>query len=167
MAQAARKSPFCLASALGQKVRRLALSQDGSTMMIFALLAVPVVGMVGVSVDLSRSSNAKSDLRAALDASLLSAAREGEDGFAAVADTYFDTNTADLAAHAPAASFSADEQSGSIVYTGEVTASVKTTFASLLGISAMPVRLTASVTMPQDTGNSCICLLYTSPSPRD
>lgn len=128
-------------------------------MMVFALLAVPVVGMVGFSVDLTRSSNAKSELRSALDASLLSAAHDGTDGFSTAANTYFASNTADMSAHNAAATFSVSETSKAVVYSGSASAQVRTTFASLLGVSRIPLNMNASVTMPKQTADNCIWVL--------
>ena len=76
-------------SRLARPLGALARSKRGGTTMLFALLAIPVFGMVGFSVDMVRSSNAKSALRAALDASLLSAAQEGTSSFQTTANAYF------------------------------------------------------------------------------
>ena len=75
-----------LSGSLGRAAGTLARSKQGGTTMLFALLAIPVIGMVGFSVDMVRSSNAKSALRAALDASLLSAAQEGTSSFQTTAN---------------------------------------------------------------------------------
>ena len=127
--------------------------------MLFALLAIPVIGMVGFSVDMVRSSNAKSALRAALDASLLSAAQEGTSSFQTTANAYFGSNVNQLAKLDPIANFSFAETRNEVVYKGTATANVGTTFAAILGINNIPVTLSASVTQPKDIGETCIWVL--------
>ena len=100
-----------LSGSLGRAAGTLARSKQGGTTMLFALLAIPVIGMVGFSVDMVRSSNAKSALRAALDASLLSAAQEGTSSFQTTANAYFGSNVNQLAKLDPIANFSFAETS--------------------------------------------------------
>lgn len=144
---------------VGSLSRRLLSSERGGTMMVFALLTIPVVGMVGFAVDFTRTSNARADLRAALDASLLSAAREGKDGFGAAANAYFASNSADLSMHDPAASFAVSETSDAVVFTGQASASIRSTFSALLGVNTLPVGFSGSVTLPKQSGNACIWVL--------
>ncbi len=145
--------------AAGPMVRTLRRCEAGGTMMVFALLTVPVVGLVGFSVDLTRSSNAKADIRSALDASLTSAALSGKDRFSEAAQTYFTSNTADLASHNPVAAFTITETSSSTIYRGTASAGVPTTFAALLGVNSIPLNMSASVTMPKASGEACIWVL--------
>lgn len=144
---------------LAWPLRLLSVSRHGGTTMVFALLAIPVVGMTGFSIDMIRSSNAKASLRAALDASLLSAAHEGADGFQAAANAYFGSNVNELSSLSPTASFSVSETNSAIVYTGTATANVGTTFAAVLGINNIPLALSASVSKPKEAGETCIWVL--------
>ena len=127
--------------------------------MVFGLLTVPVVGIVGMSVDMTRSSNAKSDLRAALDASLLSAAHDTGGDFNAAANAYFRTNTKDMAEHAPVATFSRQKTHDAIIYSATATAEIRTTFAAVLGVNRIPVSLSASASRPREIGETCIWVL--------
>lgn len=153
------KSVPSLSSVLSRSGRALAQCQAGGTMMIFALLTVPVVGMVGFSIDMVRTSNAKSALRATLDATLLSAAKAGEDDFLTAANAYFDSNLNELSKLEPSARFSTSKTSAGTVYKGTATAEVGTTFASVLGINSIPLSMTASVTEPREIGDTCIWVL--------
>lgn len=140
-------------------ISQLARNSSGGTTMLLALLAVPVIGMVGISIDMVRASNAKSALRAALDASLLSAAHEDTSNFSASADAYFGLNSGSLAELDPQARFVAAKEGRSMVYTGTASANVSTTFAAILGINTIPLSLSASVTRPADEGENCIYVL--------
>ncbi|WP_300380311.1 TadE/TadG family type IV pilus assembly protein [Henriciella sp.] len=159
MSHASRSWPGTTGHTIKTLAERLQRSRNGSTAMIFALLAVPVVGIVGFSVDMTRSSNAKADLRAALDASLLSAAHEKKDGFQQVAETYFTSNAADMSSHSPKAQFRVEETEKGLVYHGTATAEVSSTFSSLLGVGSFPLRMKASVTIPKKTGDNCIWVM--------
>jgi Flp pilus assembly protein TadG len=64
----ARKS---IASRLLDHLRNFAAGRDGNIAMMFALMSVPVVGMMGAAIDYSRANAVKADLQSALDATAL------------------------------------------------------------------------------------------------
>lgn len=57
--------------------RRIIKNEDGTTGVLFALLAVPIFAMVGFAVDYSRSLNAREAMQQSLDAAVLAAANAG------------------------------------------------------------------------------------------
>ncbi|MGD1888123.1 MAG: pilus assembly protein TadG-related protein [Cohaesibacteraceae bacterium] len=58
-----------------KKLRACTSDQRGAVAVIFGIVVIPVVGLVGASLDYSRAANVQTQLQGALDAALLSSAR--------------------------------------------------------------------------------------------
>lgn len=92
---------FQLFKSFGQHVRRLKSSREGSVLPIFAICAVFLIVIIGASVDISRTVNAREKLSYALDAAALSVAADlstsvmSDDEIKAALEDSFRANLAD------------------------------------------------------------------------
>ena len=58
-----------------QKLRACTSDQRGAVAVIFGIMAIPVMGLVGASLDYSRAANVQTQLQGAIDAAVLSTAQ--------------------------------------------------------------------------------------------
>lgn len=92
---------FQLFKSFGQHIRRLKSSREGSVLPIFAICAVFLIVIIGASVDISRTVNAREKLSYALDAAALSVAADlstsvmSDDEIKAALEDSFRANLAD------------------------------------------------------------------------
>ena len=119
---------------------------SGNMVVFFGLLILPLVGVVGVSVDLARASSAKTRLGFALDATALAvmnAAAIGEDDLEELAEKFFAANYQDFPFGTPTLA--------PPVLTGEnvtlrATAQVETTLMRLFNRTSLQVSAETQVT---------------------
>lgn len=119
-------------------LRALLTDRRGVTAVMFALLMIPLLGIVGVAVDASRGYLVKTRLSKSLDAAALAAGRVALDGDAeAVAQRYFEANfgpggeTVDIG-------FQLDPSRQFVTLTAQFQE--RTTFMRLLGQNVMNVN---------------------------
>jgi Flp pilus assembly protein TadG len=84
------------------RFRSFCSDRAGSFAPTFALLLVPVVGLIGAALDYSRAANERVMLQRALDTALLAAAQDGTSNWPAVAEGTFRSAYQPKAATPPA-----------------------------------------------------------------
>ncbi len=132
-----KRAPHCAA--------RFRSEQSGNISMIFAAMIVPVCAMIGMSVDLGRSLQTRTQIQGALDAAVLAGGRSYQvSGSAAEAQSTAESHFRDAlpeGVHTEAINAVVDEAS----YTIELSAraSVETTFLRILGENDITVSATS------------------------
>src|SRR5262245_28062568 len=130
-------------------------AERGNVAIIFALALLPIMTSVGAAVDYSRANADRTTIQMALDAGVLSRARDGTINCVAVATNVFTSNLASEHISAPTPSFTQPAQS---TYAGSVSANVATAFLGVAGIHT--IRVTAASTAQYaEADNSCILTL--------
>src|SRR5215469_7466664 len=56
---------------LAQLIKRFSRTTEGSVMMTFALMVIPIMAAIGAALDFSRASDVRASLQAALDSAVL------------------------------------------------------------------------------------------------
>ena len=118
-------------------------TQRGNVALNFVLVAIPIVGVIGGSVDSVLAVDAKANVQAALDTSVLAGAAKLSDGdqvAIASADDYYASNKTGLATST--ASFRVED---GIVH-GNATGSYKTGFLSVIGIPSIAISAYSAAT---------------------
>lgn len=118
-------------------------TQGGSVATNFALMAIPIIGIIGCSVDSIMAADAKANIQAALDSSVLAGATrliDGDQVTIKAASDHYKANTTGLAAST--ASFRV--QNG-IVY-GTATGSYKTGLLSAVGVKSIAIDADSAAT---------------------
>lgn len=110
---------------------------------------------IGITIDYSRASNIRVSLQAALDASLLAAAKKPEEEREDAAQSFFAMNSAAIQSYGPVASFSMSPDGE---FTGTASATVETIFTKLVSISELPVGAQSAVSVTE-AGSACIWVL--------
>lgn len=127
--------------------RRLWRNDSGFALLTVALLAVPLVGFIGIATDAARAYMVKSRLSSALDAAALAG------GWAFNADTrdaditqFFEANFPDGFLNATVTPLVPVIDPSARTVTVSATATVQTIFMGLLGFDTISVEATAQVT---------------------
>ncbi len=119
--------------------------RSGNIAMIFAFMIIPVVGIIGFSVDYGRALDTRTVLQTALDSAVLAAGRDyqvnGEASSAETAAAAYFMAAMDSEPGIEIVENTADPDNSTMKFTG--TAKVKTTFARLLGVDVLEVTATA------------------------
>jgi len=131
---------------------RFVRHSGGSVMPLFALAVIPVLGLIGASVDYSRAAAARSKLQASLDAALLAGVKDGSAGWSDVATAVFNADMTGMGLAAAIPSFTSDANGR---YSATVSASVSTMFLTVMSMSSINVAA-ASVALASTPENSCI-----------
>ncbi len=125
-------------------IKRFRDDRRGTTAIILALAFIPVLGIVGAAIDLTRAHIVKTRLQGAIDAAVLAAASSGEltkPQRIAKAESVFAANfPADELGNAGAPSITIDDD-GKIV--GTANADLGTSIMSALGFDSMDVSADA------------------------
>jgi Flp pilus assembly protein TadG len=145
---------------LRARARSFMHTRDASVMPVFAVALVPMLGMVGASLDYSRAGNVRAELQMALDTALLAGARDGTINWANLATTLFNANLRVSGASVSAPNFSLDANRA---YTGSVSASVPTQVLGVMGVSAIQVSVQARATVTSTTG-TYYCMMALNPT---
>ncbi|MEZ5923378.1 MAG: pilus assembly protein [Hyphomicrobiaceae bacterium] len=131
--------------ALQAAVARLGTDRSGNIGMIFAFMIIPVVGVIGFSVDYGRALEERTALQTALDSAVLAAGREyqvsGDPDSAETAASDFFTAAMEAHENVEVVHNVADPENAKMTFTGKVR--VRTTFARLLGVDEIEVSSTA------------------------
>ncbi len=126
--------------------------ERGNVAVIFAIMLVPIISVVGMSVDYSSAVNAKGKLQATLDAAALAAGRMlqtsgSSDQAEAAANKHFNA-TINPALKAALTIESIDPQNGKVVLSG--AADIPTNFMGLIGIDSIKVASASTVEFGAD-----------------
>jgi hypothetical protein len=135
-------------------------SNAGNASVIAAISAVPLFAATGVAVDYIRQGQALSTLQAAVDAaSLAGAAAEG--GYVAAAEKFFDANVDENKFLTVTRSCSA---SGTIEVRCDASATIRSTYTSLLGFDDLQIATTATAVGTPAKPLSSACIMTLAPS---
>ena len=146
----ATRAPRQFPGKVSNTVQAFTRDQSGAVAIIFSLAVVVVVGLVGGAVDYGRWTSAKSKQQHALDAAVLAAGRayqvsnQNVSSATAAADRYYQQMKSVLLAN-DVTTFQVVDNGKTVV--GITIAEVKTPFMSVLGISKMPLNLTAKAVL--------------------
>lgn len=125
-------------------VKRAMSDRRGTTAIVFALSAIPVIGIVGAAVDFARAVNVQSRMQYALDSAVLAAADTDDMTAARIAQQYFTANFANggaVGAGTIKTTFSRDP-SGNM--TGSATVDVPMTIMQVLNFDKVTVETSAT-----------------------
>jgi Flp pilus assembly protein TadG len=145
------RTVFYIKSALARFVRK----DDGSIAAIFSLALLPILLGVGAAMDFSRANGFRTSLQAALDTAILAGAKDGSGNWAQVAQRTF---SGALQVKYGTVSTPNFQQPSSATYTGSVSATVPTTFMSIVHLTSLAVSVSTAATAA-GPDNSCILTL--------
>ncbi len=121
--------------------------RSGNIGMLFAFMIIPVVGIIGFSVDYGRALDTRTTLQTSLDSAVLAAGRDyqvnGDASSAEIAAAEYFTAAMDGVPGVEIVENKADPASKTMKFTGKVK--VQTTFARLLGVDELEVTSTAEL----------------------
>ncbi|HVV94593.1 MAG TPA: pilus assembly protein TadG-related protein [Hyphomicrobiales bacterium] len=122
-------------------------NQQGAVAVIFALALVPMIIFMGVAVDYTRASDARTKMQAAIDATALAAARlpasESADDVSTKARSFFDGNLG-LSDAMVVDSFSATRDTSSGVVTVSANGHLKTSLLGAVDVSSIEFGATTT-----------------------
>ena len=124
-------------------IGKIASNKNGSIAIIFAMSAVPVLALIGCSLDYARAIAVKERIQIALDAAVLAARNEASASQIAAATNYFEGNAPRAHGATVSVSFLRAADGG---LSGTANAEVKTTFARIMNLKSIPVRAIATAT---------------------
>ncbi len=137
-------------------LRRLARDRSANTLALVAAAILPIVGLIGGGVDMSRAYLADSRLQQACDAGVLAARKKlgsgaivtGDvpDGVAAIGQRFFDVNYQDGIYDTKAREFTMYLEDDFAI-TGEASVDVPTTLMSVFGYQEIAVDVTCEANM--------------------
>jgi len=149
---------------LGRALNGFRNATGGQIAVIFALAAVPMVGITGAAVDYSRSHSAKTEMQNALDATALrlvpSAANLSASDLTASATSLFNANFNRPAAQNVQVTATYTSSSGVLALTGSAT--IPTTFAAVMGYRSVTLGA-ASYSSLAGTQAWPVCVMVTDP----
>jgi hypothetical protein len=130
---------------------------DGNLLPVFALTAVPLMGLVGTAVDYARASADRTKMQAALDSSVLAAARDGTSEWKSVAGNVFASAYRPVGGGAvPTPVFSGSNGQ----FSGSASSSTTTRISAILGRHQIPISVAATAnSIPGDSDTACILAL--------
>ena len=125
------------------KATRLLRDRTGNVSMIFALVAIPVLGMLGLAIDFGRETHIKDRMQAVLDAAVLSVVMD-QSGSANPNETASQNLQAEFQREgfSPMVSIVADRNAGTVSATASVR--MNTLFMGLLSQSSVVVEAKSS-----------------------
>jgi Flp pilus assembly protein TadG len=156
--------PAKFTMSLGRMVRplsRLAAlcrCHRGNVSIIFAIALIPLMTLIGLTVDYSRASLAKSKLQTALDSAVLAGVAQSSDQTAA-AQAVFTGNQSQSVYTLTSVSFVAGSD-GSL--TGTASAQVSTAFLGIIAVKSITLSVTATAKPTSQASNVCILLVAAS-----
>lgn len=116
-------------------------------MPLFALAAIPVVGLIGASVDYSRAAAMQTTLQAATDSTSLAMARTAAsltaDQLPAQGQVYFNALFVNTSAAAPTVSVTYTTTGGSQVVV-TANSSVSSVFMGVMGFTQLPIAASST-----------------------
>jgi Flp pilus assembly protein TadG len=143
-------------------MRKSISNTSGQLAIQLAIMALPILAVLGLAVDLSLTENRKRDLQSVLDAAVLSGVNASDSAFRTEAAQAFSANTSNFDI-APTATFAMREETDRYVFTGEASGRVATSFSSVVGISNLDVKVTSEVTVRKETSPPKGCIWVMAP----
>mgnify|MGYP000848169113 FL=1 len=156
------QSPIATFRRIKSRLTDIFEDRSGNIAIIAALGAIPLVLAIGIAIDYSRTSSAKSDLQEAVDAAVLAGARDGTSSWTTVAAKMLSSSVKTKDFTVASSSFTTDASGN---YVGTAAGSIKTTFASVVSVQSISIGATATVAVKAASDKACILLLNTSASP--
>ena len=143
-------------------IKRFLTNCEGGVAPMLALAALPMFGFVGAGVDFSRASSARTAMQAALDATALILARDGQQSgnaqLSEIGTSYFNANFSHPDVTISQVSISVASNSNGTTATLSARGSVKTEFMNILGFSLLNVAVNSSAIANAD-GLGCVLSL--------
>lgn len=137
---------------------RFARDTSGNLTVVFALTLVSIITGVGAAVDYSKANQARSSLQAALDAAVLAGAGDRTANWKTTAANTFNGNFVPKTGTTVGSPSFVDN--GDKTYSGNATASVQTSFMSLIGVKAIPISAKATAALAAvATGGKASCVI--------
>jgi len=132
---------------------------DGNAAIIFALVLLPILGIVGTAVDYSRASNVRSFLQNAADTAAIAALNKFETEDSVLLQLAKDTFNANLAqSHTSITSVPSIAQNGESV-TVTANTSLHTIAMGILNVPSMQVAVTSTAVKAPRVGPVCVLAL--------
>lgn len=125
-------------------IARLGQDRNGTAMILFGLMTVPLVGFAGAAVDMARWSNAAKTTKRAADAAVLAGVAALKSGKTnaeakAVAEKYYADNIAGrLTLKADNMTFSVNSEGTKVTASGD--AAIDTTLLKIIGVDSLPIK---------------------------
>lgn len=142
---------------ISRALRRGVRNASGNVSIVFALGLVPAAGLVGVAVDYSKASQLRTRMQATLDASVLAGVKEsGSTLQISKASSIFSAQIGNDWGTTPTASFSVDS-TGKL--SGTAQSSANTSFAGMLGVSSIAVKVSSAAITTGSSSKVCILLI--------
>ena len=117
-------------------------NHDGNVAVIFALVLVPIMGMIGAVVDYSRGAQAQARMRSALDAAALAAAGVPDADRTSVGQRYLASNLQAAEISGVTSSFTVNAEGALIA---KASGSINTYIAGVIGVTSMPISASVMV----------------------
>jgi Flp pilus assembly protein TadG len=136
-------------------LRNFVYAAQGSAAPLFAVAALPILGLIGGAIDYSRASAARAKLQTSLDTALLAGVKDGSASWNNVAAAVFSADAAAVSGTVATPNFSTD---GNGSYTASVSATVPTRFLTIFSMNSIAVAA-SSVALTSSPENSCILTL--------
>lgn len=124
-------------------LKRFAHDKKGTTAIVFALTALPVIGILGLAIDFARATSVNSRLQAALDAAVLAASDADAADQAGIAQRYFNANFQGGGAVRAGTIRTEFSVNGSGHLVGSASAEISTSLAQLLQFNSITVAADA------------------------
>jgi Flp pilus assembly protein TadG len=138
-------------------LRRFRSDRRGNVLIIFALVTIPLVGAVGISVDYAKASQLQTRMQQALDAAALAGVSESSSSLKiSKATSYFQSQISNDWGTTPTASFSVDD-AGKLM--GTAQAAAQGSFIGMFGQSSIAVNATTAAVTSGTTSKVCILLV--------
>lgn len=155
----------CDSQPIGKRLlwQRLRSDSRGNTLAMAAAAMVPIAGMIGSGLDMSRAYMAQAKLQNACDAGVLAGRREmlgtaWTTDAAGEAQRFFDFNFPSTTMNAQNLSFTITQDATDLAQVnGVASADIPTTVMSLFGNESIPINVTCNA--KQDYGNNDIMLV--------
>jgi len=130
-------------------------ASGGNVAVIFALAAIPLIGAIGVAIDLARANNVKSQMQKSLDAAVLAGVTQAS---ASQISTATDVFNGDFHVKFAAGATPSFTQNSDGSLSGSASAGLSLSFLSVLLNSQIPVTATSTAT-PGKQATSPVCIL--------
>lgn len=140
---------------LSNLLRKFARSRDGNLTVTLALAAIPLIGAIGMAVDLSKANDAKTQMQKSLDAAVLAGVTQASAQQVSTAAAVFNGNYIPKYAPAVTPTFT---QNADNSLSGTVSTTIDVSFLGVLGIYSIPVTVAATA-MPGAQPMSSVCIL--------
>ncbi|MBV9076357.1 MAG: pilus assembly protein [Methylobacteriaceae bacterium] len=144
-----------------QVVASAGRDERGAVALLFALVLVPLAGVIGAALDYSRATNVRSSMQRALDAAVLQGVQQRSDQQIATAQQVFASLFRQSSVTLSGPTFT--QSNGTL--SGSASATVPTTVMRMLRFSSLTVA-TSSAAAPGATAqpSTAVCILILDPS---